>query len=194
MEMTLKKTLELARKGVITDERRFSEIITELFKLPLSRLESATKYFSFVRGITFENMHENFFDTFTFWDIAHLPQEFRRIDEPKDAYLFLQYIDCGLLDASYIPQVKSFVFVSAESLAKAAGKGLYKDLVELSKKHLDFEITPQVSIGDLLKKIRTVISSPWKVTTDIESYRDTILGVTSIIDIVLESASRIELN
>ena len=49
MKTTLKETIELAKKGVITNENHIRRIIERVKNIALVELESVTDFFDFVR-------------------------------------------------------------------------------------------------------------------------------------------------
>lgn len=192
MEMNLQRTLELARLEVITDRTYFYDIIKELFDTPFSVLESGSPtFFSFVRTHAFKDKDESFFDTLTFRGIAALPNEFAN-NESKLSRRFLQCIACGLLELSNYAPVKAFLMLSAQRLSEADDIELLDRLGTLASDYLYLDLTPELTIGELLKEARTVMASPWDVSTGIFFYRDSVQGAISIIDTVLDSAMLLE--
>ena len=186
MKTTLKQTIELSQSGVITNYHEVSDITLNMIKVPFEKLEAASRYFDFVRTFTFTEMNENTFKDLNFIDILAVADVFRDdVSEDGARYLYLHRTALGLLDAVSVPEARMFCSASVFSYMRCFAFSDYVTLTKMTREYIDLNITPDTSIGCLLKKIRLVINSPWRVDQDIEYYRKNIVGCGEILDLLL---------
>lgn len=185
MTVSLKETIALAEKGVITDMTTIAEIVDDLLEVPYTLLEKMSGSFSFVRNISYSDRDDEFFEELTLKDVLGIVEQMREPGDETGRCCVIQSIAFGLFNSDSIPEIKRFLSVSVQTLMSMYSPKLYKVLRILTMKYSKFDVTDNMSVRDFIIKARDAIREVWYVGYDIDEYRDSIIGSTNALDLLL---------
>lgn len=182
---TLKKTIELSEKGVITNPKDIREITDEMLSVSFEELQQKTSFFSFVLKDYEDDMDNFFADEFLMSDIIRIPQRLCINEDKMQRREYIQNIMLGIIRSDCIFQIKMFTCLSLKSFMKIYAPSRYRELCKMSSMYLCYNIDEKTSIGDFLKVVIDIMSAPWHLSTTIEYYRERIETAIDIVDMVL---------
>ncbi len=185
MTVSLKETIALAEKGVITDMTTIAEIVDDLLEVPYTLLEKMSGSFSFVRNISYSDRDDEFFEELTLKDVLGIVEQMREPGDETGRCCVIQSIVFGLFNSDSIPEIKRFLSVSVQTLMSMYSPKLYKVLRILTMKYSKFDVTDNMSVRDFIIKARDAIREVWYVGYDIDEYRDSIIGSINALDLLL---------
>ena len=185
MTVSLKETIALAEKGVITDMTTIAEIVDDLLAVPYTLLEKMSGSFSFVRNISYSDRDDEFFEELTLKDVLGIVEQMREPGDETGRCCVIQSIAFGLFNSDSIPEIKRFLSVSVQTLMSMYSPKLYKVLRILTMKYSKFDVTDNMSVRDFIIKARDAIREVWYVGYDIDEYRDSIIGSSNALDLLL---------
>lgn len=185
MTVSLKETIALAEKGVITDMTTIAEIVDDLLEVPYTLLEKMSGSFSFVRNISYSDRDDEFFEELTLKDVLGIVEQMREPGDETGRCCVIQSIAFGLFNSDSIPEIKRFLSVSVQTLMSMYSSKLYKVLRILTMKYSKFDVTDNMSVRDFIIKARDAIREVWYVGYDIDEYRDSIIGSINALDLLL---------
>lgn len=185
MTVSLKETIALAEKGVITDMTTIAEIVDDLLEVPYTLLEKMSGSFSFVRNISYSDRDDEFFEELTLKDVLGIVEQMREPGDETVRCCVIQSIAFGLFNSDSIPEIKRFLSVSVQTLMSMYSPKLYKVLRILTMKYSKFDVTDNMSVRDFIIKARDAIREVWYVGYDIDEYRDSIIGSINALDLLL---------
>ena len=185
MTVSLKETIALAEKGVITDMTTIAEIVDDLLEVPYTLLEKMSGSFSFVRNISYSDRDDEFFEELTLKDVLGIVEQMREPGDETGRCCVIQSIAFELFNSDSIPEIKRFLSVSVQTLMSMYSPKLYKVLRILTMKYSKFDVTDNMSVRDFIIKARDAIREVWYVGYDIDEYRDSIIGSINALDLLL---------
>lgn len=185
MTVSLKETIALAEKGVITDMTTIAEIVDDLLEVPYTLLEKMSGSFSFVRNISYSDRDDEFFEELTLKDVLGIVEQMREPGDETGRCCVIQSIAFGLFNSDSIPEIKRFLSVSVQTYMSMYSPKLYKVLRILTMKYSKFDVTDNMSVRDFIIKARDAIREVWYVGYDIDEYRDSIIGSINALDLLL---------
>lgn len=186
MKTTLEATLKLAEANKLTDLNTIAEKTSALLTAPYDKLEYSSQYFENIRLYLTDielnickGRNGEYQCQTTFGDILSVSEQYHG----RSRYLYLQQIALGIIEAKNVLQVRMFCMLSLSSYMQYFNNSDLAMMNDMIKNYLD--VTSDISIGELLGKIKSIIMRPWRVDKDIEEYRDKILGCGKILDLLL---------
>lgn len=185
MSVSLKSTLSLAEKGVLTDKAVIEETVTDLLNVPYLQLRKASNMFSFVEEVFYPDEEDEFLKKLTLRDILKIADSLRDPDDDINRYCVVQNIAFGILNADSIPEVKRFLSVSVWAFLNKFAPGEYSGIRALANIHAKFCLHVHMSMRDFLKNTRSAVWKTWFIGGDIEEYRLNIIRSTEMLDMAL---------
>lgn len=185
MSVSLKSTLSLAEKGVLTDAAVIEETVTDLLNIPYAQLRKASNMFSFVEEVFYPDAEDAFLENLTLRDILKIADSLRAPDDDINRYCVVQNIAFGILNADSIPEVKRFLSVSVWAFFKKYAPGEYVGIRAMAKTYSQFTLRVDMSMTAFLSKARNAVWKTWFIGSDIEEYRLNIIKSTEMLDMAL---------
>ena len=186
MKTTLKETLELAKKGVITNENDIRRIIERVKNITLVELESVTDFFDFVRRFDYieEEEREKYYKDFKFKKILDIVDMFRADNEEEDLCFYLKSIMMGFFTAEAIQDIRFFNNISLLKFLYLYRDIDHKYFIERAEQYLGCDVDIGMSMYDFFDILRKKFYESWDICREIDVFRMEILTCGEFLDTI----------
>lgn len=188
MKTTLKKTLDMAKKGVITDRKDIKIIINDVLSIPLTELEHASHWFDFVRKFEYiedEDEREKYYESLTLKNALQIVDMFRADEEDKDLCFYLRSVMMGILESYSIKDIRLFHSISLLKFLKVYKNIDHEYFFETASRYFNIVVRENMSMYDFFCILKRKFYEPWDICRDIGFLETEILTCGELLDTIL---------